>query len=208
MSKQTWFRMLSVTAVLVLALAGVSAVFAAPATQAGATPDDTTRLAGRITSLSDPDFVVQTLRGESVTVHTTGATEWRNLNGFGDLRVGMLVGAGGVLEGNGTLNAHVVVRLRPRLLRGTVTATGDHSLTVQTLRGESVTVTWSDTTTCVIRGNGDGADSSACSRIQTGDHVAAAGEFDGTTLNAHHIWAFVPGVQQPPSKTPMPSDKP
>jgi hypothetical protein len=120
----------------------------------------------------------------------------RGLRGFGDLRVGMPVWRR-LLRVAGQRHDQRE-RRRPPALRtccGTVAATGDYSLTVQAPGGRSVTVAWNEATVCVIRGQGDGTDSSACSRIQVGDHIAAAGHFDGTTLNAHHIWAFVPGEE-------------
>ena len=196
MSRKTVYRVVAIILVVATALGVTGAAFAAPETEPG--PEARVRLAGEILSLSDPDFVVRDGVGGVYTVHTTGATQWHNLSGFGDLRVGMRVGVGGVLQGNGTITAfNVGVRASFRLA-GIVTGTGDHSLTVDTRNGRTVTVLWNADTRCVIYGRGDGAESnSACARIQTGDHVAAAGERDGNALVANWIAARVlrPAVQ-------------
>jgi len=140
------------------------------------------RVAGEVLSLSDPDFALRTLNGREVSVHTTGSTAWHNLSGFGDLQAGMRVSVAGVLQGNGTINAqHVGAGPRPRFtIRGTVTGVGDHSLTVDTFAGRTVTVQWDAHTLCVIHARGDAAErNSACSRIQAGDRIAAGGERTG-----------------------------
>jgi hypothetical protein len=197
MSKKTIYRVVAIILVVATALGVTGAAFAAPAETE---PDARVRLAGEILSLSDPNFVVRDGVGGVYTVHTTGATQWHNLSGFGDLQVGMRVGVGGVLQGNGTITAfNVGVRASFRLA-GIVTGTSDHSLTVDTRSGRTVTVLWNASTRCVIYGRGDGAESnSACARIQTGDHVAAAGERDGDTLVANWIAARAHRPAVPPS---------
>ncbi len=191
MSKIILYRVMAIVLAVVLALGVTGAAFAAPETQEGT--DSRVRAAGEVLSLADPDFVMRTRDGRVVNVHTTGSTQWANLAGFGDLRAGMRVGVAGVLQGNGTINADKV-GVRPIFrLRGVVTGTGDHTLTVVTLAGRTVTVVWDAGTRCVIFGRGDSAESnSACERIQTGDRVAAGGERDGSTLLANWIAARVP----------------
>jgi len=195
MSKRIVYRVVAIILVVATALGVTGAAFAAPAETE---PDARVQLAGEILSLSDPDFVVRDGVGGVYPVHTTGATQWHNLSGFGDLRVGMRVGVAGVLQGNGTITAFNVGVRAPVRLAGLVTGTGDHSLTVDTLGGRTVTVRWNADTRCVIYGRGDGAESnSACARIQTGDHVAAAGEWDGSAVVAHWIAARAP---RPPAE--------
>lgn len=196
MSKRIVYRVVAIILVVATALGVTGAAFAAPAETE---PDARVQLAGEILSLSDPDFVVRDGVGGVYPVHTTGATQWHNLSGFGDLRVGMRVGVAGVLQGNGTITAFNVGVRAPVRLAGLVTGTGDHSLTVDTLSGRTVTVVWNADTRCVIYGRGDGAESnSACARIQTGDHIAAAGERDGDRVIANWIAAWVPRPAEQP----------
>jgi hypothetical protein len=211
MNRFSWLRMAGLLLVIALLATSFGVALAAPATDTDP-PETTVRFRGEVVRLSDPDFVVRTPVGRYVTVHTTGGTEWRGLRGFGDLRIGMPVGVEGVLTGNGTVNAQVVARLGDRIA-GLVTATGDHSLTVRTLRGEILTVLWTEETRCVIGDAGDGAAGddavdSACSRIQVGDHIAAGGHRDGNTFHARWIAARVPPDDSPaesPEKSPAPA---
>jgi hypothetical protein len=77
-------------------------------------------------------------------------------------------------------------------VRGIVREVGDHSLGVETLAGQTVTVTWNEQTVCIIRGSGVEDSSSACERIEVGDLVRAFGQRNGNTLNARRIAAFAP----------------
>ncbi len=176
---------------LILVFGTTGFTYAAPASPE---PDaGNVRAAGRVVSLAAPDFVLRTLRGD-VTVHTTGATTWRNLSGFDALQPGMFVGVAGVQEGNGTINARIVERRPLARIAGVVQGVGDHTLTVHTLSGATVTVAWGEQTRCVIRGTGDAAgEDSACSRIQVHDRIVAEGLREGNTLHAWHIAVRVPG---------------
>jgi len=77
------------------------------------------------------------------------------------------------------------------MVRGTVQAVGSNSLTVLAVGGQTTTVTWDDSTLCVIWGTGTTATDNqpACARIQVGDAVKAVGDRAGDTLKANRIFA-------------------
>ena len=85
-------------------------------------------------------------------------------------------------------------------VRGTVQAVGDHSLTVMTASGNTVTVMWDVNTECTIGDRSSGEDrphASVCGRIQVGDFVKAEGQRMSSALNAREIKAGVLRTGQP-----------
>jgi hypothetical protein len=202
---------------LVLSLAGFT--YAAPPAQEGTTPEHRARIRGIVQEVGDQALTVQTLAGETVTVAWNDETVCV-IRGRGDagsqsacerIQVNDLVKAFGQRSGN-TLNARRIAAFVPPedlgRVRGTVQAVGDHSLTVLTPGGETVTVAWGDETRCVIRGRGAADTQSACERIQVGDHVRAIGQREGNTLNARRIVARVPQQPNPArSQAPTTTDK-
>lgn len=77
-------------------------------------------------------------------------------------------------------------------VRGIVREVGDHSLNVETPRGQMVTVVWNDATQCIIKGWGAEDNQSVCERIEVDDLVNAVGRRSGNTLTARRIVAHVP----------------
>lgn len=106
---------------------------------------------GKVASIEGNTFMMQTRRHGTVKVQHDAKTEWHG-GSASDLKVGSIVGVAGVLS-NDLIHAEKIgfmkegrrPRRKPHLIRGEISAVGDHQFTLKTRRGD-ITVKWNDET--------------------------------------------------------------
>ena len=127
---------------------------------------------GEITAIGDEQFTMLTRSDVEVTVLVDEDTKYfGDLESFGDLEVGLQIGAAGMREGEATFLAKAIFagdRLEDlRRAGGEVTDVGNSSLTIENREGETLTFEVDENTRFKSR---DG-EVEELSDIEEGDHV-------------------------------------
>jgi len=133
------------------------------------------KVGGQVSSVEGSSIVVNTLSGETATVHTDADTAFRipgiEEPGLDDIQPGDLIGAAGAWNDDGSLQAAVVAvpreAERHRRQSGDVTAIEGTTLTVRTGRGMEVALATDGETAF----HAPGVEDAALSDLEVGDRV-------------------------------------
>jgi hypothetical protein len=196
MKQQWWMGGLAAIALFVAMLATAAfqplSAFAADPPQPGQAPaGQVDRVAGAVLSTGQQSFVLQTLKSDTVQVHTTDQTTCRFLDGSGrsacsEIAAGDHAVAAGRRSGNSDQFQADRVVVNPPVVSGEVTAVSGSTLSVQTKSGNGVSVAYDGSTTCK-----EDRQPIDCSTIAVGNRIVAAGDpsaaTSGGTLLAKRI---------------------
>jgi len=204
-----WLGRAGLALALTLSLTGFT--FAAPSSpQTSSATADVNIVRGTVQAVGSNSLTVLAIGGQTTTVVWNdqtlcviwgiGATAADSQPACARIQVGDFVRAIGDRAGD-TLNARRIFASTAPLhdrdrVSGTVQAVGDHTLTLLTVAGETLTVAWNNSTVCLIVGRGAEDSRSACADIQVGDHIRAIGERVGSIFNANRIVAHVPSQER------------
>lgn len=152
---------------------------------------------GEITAIDGTTFTVKAVNGTTYTVDASDAEVRKFTEGEGldeatlsDLTVGDTIGVRGDIDGDTVVASDIMSGDRPMMgehrghrgqgAMGEVTAIFGTTLTVKTLRGDTVTVNAGDATiTRMVEGS--------LSDVKVGDQIGVHGTRDGDTVTAEHI---------------------
>jgi len=145
------------------------------------------RAGGQVATVEGSEFVLTTLRGEEVTVHTDGGTAFRipgvEEPGLDDVEAGALVGVVGIRSEDGSLQAILVVpraAQRHARLTGEVAEIEGTTVHIRLAGGRTVALLTDEETDVRV----PGVEEASLADVEVGDRVAVQAELQEGTPHA------------------------